>query len=99
MFQPAQALTANAIRPVYEAGLAAIGKGETAIDLSQVTAVDSSAVAALVGWQRAALQRGVAIAFTGLSASLQSLAALYGVADLLQPAAAVPAKRMDLPHH
>jgi phospholipid transport system transporter-binding protein len=48
-----------------------------------LTAVDSAAVATLLAWQRAALERGSALRFTNLPANLQSLIELYGVADLL----------------
>lgn len=101
MFRPANALTADTVKGLYAAGLAAIAAGQTSMDLGDVTAVDSTAVAALVGWQRAALQKGVKLDFFNLPDSLQSLTALYGVASLLPTAATLPAtsNSADLPHH
>lgn len=73
-----------------QAGLAAITQGQTDIDLSAVTTVDSSAVAVMLEWQRAATAVGKTIIFYGVPASLTSLIALYGVADFLT---ATPSER------
>lgn len=101
MFQPTLTLTVNNAKIALEAGLRAIEAGQEDIDLAQVTALDSAAVATLLAWRRAAQQRGSALRFKNLPASLQSLAALYGVADLLQStsAATEPESRGDSPHH
>jgi phospholipid transport system transporter-binding protein len=53
------------------------------MDLSGVEAVDSAAVALLLGWQRQAQAQGVSLHFENLPANLLSLAKLYGVAELL----------------
>ena len=58
------------------------------IDFSGITGVDSSAVALLLEWRRQALRRGKTLVFVNLPANLLALAALYGVADLIQPPAA-----------
>jgi phospholipid transport system transporter-binding protein len=58
------------------------------IDFSQLTNVDSSAVALLLEWRRQAQARGKTLTFVNLPANLLSLARLYGVADLIQPQAA-----------
>ena len=58
------------------------------IDFSQVTTVDSSAVALLLEWLRQARSRGTTLAFVNLPATLLALAQLYGVSELIQPAAA-----------
>ena len=50
--------------------------------------MDSSAVALLLEWLRQAKARGTTLAFVNLPASLLALARLYGVSDLIQPAAA-----------
>jgi phospholipid transport system transporter-binding protein len=98
MFRPGLTLTVNNAKTVLHAGLSAIQSGETVIDLSDVTVVDSAAVATLLAWQRAAHQRGKSLTLLNLSANLQGLAKLYGVADLLQSAS--PAHpRADLLHH
>jgi phospholipid transport system transporter-binding protein len=58
------------------------------IDFSQVTGVDSSAVALLLEWRRRAQQRGKTLTYVNLPANLLALARLYGVAELIQPGAA-----------
>lgn len=83
MFRPTLTLTVNNAQAALEAGLSAIEGGQTEIDLAQLTAVDSAAVATLVAWRRAALKRGSQLTFRNPPASLQSLAELYDVADLL----------------
>ena len=57
------------------------------IDFSQVTGVDSSAVALLLEWRRRAQRVGKTLVFVNLPANLLALARLYGVAELIQPAA------------
>ena len=83
MYQPAESLTLANARLVLAEGLRAIAAGQAEIDLSQLATVDSSAVATLLAWKRAAAARNAPLALTNLSASLQSLAGLYGVAELL----------------
>jgi phospholipid transport system transporter-binding protein len=102
MFRPTLTLTVNNAKTALEAGLQAIKSGQTEIDLAQLTAVDSAAVATLLAWQRAAQAQGRTLTFTNLPSNLQSLAQLYGVADLLNTA--LPEKhraeaRTDLSHH
>ena len=58
------------------------------IDFAEVTGVDSSAVALLLEWRRRAQQRGKTLTYVNLPANLLALARLYGVAELIQPAAA-----------
>ncbi len=64
-------------------GLAAIQAGATVFDLVRVKAADSSAVAVLLAWKRAARKAGTALTYINLPDGLQSLAALYGVDTLL----------------
>jgi phospholipid transport system transporter-binding protein len=64
-------------------GLAAIASGKTVFDLASVQTVDSSAVAVLLEWKRAAARAGAALTYVNLPASLQSLATLYGVDEFL----------------
>ncbi len=63
-------------------GLAAVAAGgcET-FDLSAVEEVDSSALAVLLAWRRAA---GRPLRLTGVPAALQSLAGLYRLDELLE---------------
>jgi phospholipid transport system transporter-binding protein len=69
-------------------GRAAIERGDADFDLSGVSRCDSSAVAVLLEWRRASRERGVELKVSGLPAGLVSLAAVYGVADLLPAAPA-----------
>jgi phospholipid transport system transporter-binding protein len=68
---------------LLDQGLASIRAGDAAIDLSAVARCDSSAVALLLAWQRAARERGVTLGLTGVPKDLMSLAALYGVEVLV----------------
>ena len=73
---------------LLEQGLASIGSGDVAVDLTGVTTVDSAAVALLLAWQRAAAKQGKRLALTGVPAGIASLAELYGVDSLLEMSAA-----------
>ncbi|GGC05886.1 hypothetical protein GCM10007205_13780 [Oxalicibacterium flavum] len=95
MYQPSTSLTFANARPALEAGLRAIAQGERAFDFGATTTVDSSAVAVLLAWQRAAKERGGSLVLHNLPANLASLLSLYDVAPLLETAPA----RADLPHH
>lgn len=64
-------------------GLAAMQSGVTVFDLSQVTDVDSSGLAVVFGWQRAATAQGKLLRIASPPASLVSLAEVYGVSELL----------------
>lgn len=66
-----------------EAGESALLNGASVVDLADVAEADSSAVAVLLAWTRIAGERGQALAIVGVPQSVRSLAALYGVADLL----------------
>jgi phospholipid transport system transporter-binding protein len=64
---------------VLREGMRAIERGETSIDLTLLAHFDSSAVSALLAWQRAAAEKSSSLDIVGLPAGLQSLAKLYGV--------------------
>jgi phospholipid transport system transporter-binding protein len=57
--------------------------GEQIIDLGQVVEADSSALAVMLGWMRAASVSRSTIKFAHIPVGVRSLAELYGVADLL----------------
>ena len=57
--------------------------GVSAIDLGEVTELDSSLLAVLFAWLRAAKLRERPLALLRLPPDLRSLAQLYGVAELL----------------
>jgi phospholipid transport system transporter-binding protein len=59
---------------------------EVTVDLDGVTEVDSSAVSLLLEWRREAGRQGRTIQFVNLPGNLTSLAKLYGVTEMLNPA-------------
>lgn len=64
-------------------GAAALAQGKTTFDLSGVTEIDSSGLAVLFGWQRAAQAGGKAITIVNPPHNLRSLAEVYDVSGLL----------------
>jgi phospholipid transport system transporter-binding protein len=82
-FAPAL-LTLDDAAATVGAGLQALAAGETEIDLSSLQHFDSSAIAALFEWRRAASARGVTLRIVNIPEGLTSVAHLYGVAHLLQ---------------
>ena len=64
-------------------GEAAIAANASAFDLAAVTDMDSSCLAVVFGWTRAANAAGKTLRLLNLPQNLLSLAAVYGVADLL----------------
>ncbi len=78
------ALTHAEASDVLGAGLKALDEGVSAIDLSGLQRFDSTAVAALLAWRRAAVARGISLQISGIPDGLDSLTRLYGVAHLLR---------------
>lgn len=66
-------------------GEAAIASSASAFDLAGVTDMDSSCLAVVFGWMRAATAGGKSLRLLNPPQNLLSLAAVYGVADLLPP--------------
>lgn len=64
-------------------GEAAIAANASAFDLAAVTEMDSSCLAVVFGWMRAAKGRGKSLRLLNLPPNLLSLAAVYDVAELL----------------
>jgi len=69
-------------------GLLAQGKSrldaeETVFDLGKIAELDSSALAVVFGWTRAAARAGRRVRIVNAPENLLSLADLYGVAQLL----------------
>ena len=77
-------LTIAEAADVLQAGLQAIAGGETEIDLQQLQRFDSTAVAALLAWQRQAAAQRVPLRVAHLPPGLESLAKVYGVAALIR---------------
>jgi phospholipid transport system transporter-binding protein len=64
------------IRPLVQAGV-------DSLDCSDIKNVDSSALGLILACKREAMAQQKGLKVTGLTASLLSLASLYGVADQL----------------
>lgn len=75
-------IMANA-RSLLEAGCSALVEGEQIFDFSGVTEADSSAVAVMLGWLRAAPATRSTLKFAHIPTGVRSLAELYGVSELL----------------
>jgi phospholipid transport system transporter-binding protein len=76
---------ANATQIVVE-GEAAIRGGDFLIDFSAVTRCDTAAVACVLAWMRAAQAAGHKLELRALPRDLVSLAKLYNVDSLIEPA-------------
>lgn len=70
-------------RGLLEAGRSALQPGEQVFDFSEVTEADSSAIAVMLGWLRAASLSRSTVKFAHIPAGVRSLAELYGVTELL----------------
>jgi len=69
-------------RGLLEAGRSALQPGEQVFDFSEVTEADSSALAVMLGWLRAASLSRSSVKFAHIPAGVVSLAELYGVTEL-----------------
>ncbi len=76
-------LTMANARGLLAAGRSALQPGEQVFDFSQVTEADSSALAVMLGWLRAASLSRSTVKFAQIPKGVLSLAELYGVIDLL----------------
>jgi phospholipid transport system transporter-binding protein len=76
-------LTMVNARGLLAAGRLALQSGEQVFDFSQVTEADSSALAVMLGWLRAASLSRSTVKFAHIPKGVLSLAELYGVIDLL----------------
>jgi phospholipid transport system transporter-binding protein len=77
------------VRRVVEEGSQQLDEGVRTVDLSEVSELDSSLLAALFAWMRHARRREFEIGFVNLPESLSTIARLYGVDGLL-PSTAQP---------
>jgi phospholipid transport system transporter-binding protein len=82
-FATGPALTHASANEALATGLARIAGGARGVDCAPLTQFDSSALAVLLAWQRAANARGTALEIVNLPAGLASLAQAYGVDTLL----------------
>ncbi|MCM1512503.1 MAG: STAS domain-containing protein [Oxalobacter formigenes] len=76
-------LSFSSAKTALETGLDAIKNGHAAFDLGGVVQADSSGIAVMLAWQRAAKATGAPLAFVNVPDNILSLASLYGVTTLL----------------
>jgi phospholipid transport system transporter-binding protein len=76
-------VTLSNVRRVVEEGERQLDEGVRTVDLSEVSDMDSSLLAAMFAWLRHARQREYDIGFVNLPESLRTIARLYGVDALL----------------
>lgn len=79
----AGAMTVAAAAGLLAEGTAILARADALFDLSAVTEVDSSGLAVLFGWQRAAKRSNKQIRIANPPHNLRSLADVYGVGELL----------------
>jgi phospholipid transport system transporter-binding protein len=84
-FETGTTLTHANAKAALDAGLARIAASATGVDCSKLEQFDSSALAVLLAWQRAARARAKPFSIVKLPAGLDSLARAYGVEALIAP--------------
>ncbi|MFM0672014.1 STAS domain-containing protein [Paraburkholderia sediminicola] len=82
-FESGATLTHASANAALAAGLQRIAAGANGVDCAPLTQFDSSALAVLLAWLRAAQARGAAFEIVNLPAGLASLAQAYGVDTLI----------------
>ncbi|WP_423759030.1 STAS domain-containing protein [Burkholderia sp. NLJ2] len=85
-FEAGSSLTVASAKSALADGLARVDAGATAVDCAALTQFDSSALAVLLAWQRAAKSRGAILDILNLPPKLASLARAYGVDALIDGA-------------
>jgi phospholipid transport system transporter-binding protein len=81
-------VTLSNVAQVLEQGRRHLEEGVRMVDLSEVTEMDSSLLAALIEWLRDARAKERELSFANLPEGLSTIARLYGVDGLLPLAAA-----------
>ncbi|MDB5806777.1 MAG: NTP-binding protein [Betaproteobacteria bacterium] len=79
---PAGAGLFDTAATLLKAGTAAVTGGETEVDLGAVRECDSSLLACVLAWRRAAAAHGAALTLKNAPRNLDRIARLYGVEDL-----------------
>ncbi len=82
-FESGATLTHESAKAALAAGLQRIAAGANGVDCAPLAQFDSSALAVLLAWERAAQARGIKFEIVNLPAGLASLAQAYGVDTLL----------------
>lgn len=83
VLQVSGAMTLRDAAGLLAEGNAALKNAETVFDLAAVETVDSSAIAVIFGWLREAREQGKRVRIVHPPQDLLSLAAVYGVSELL----------------
>lgn len=78
-------VTTQTVPELAEAAAEHFRTGANQIDFSEVTEVDSSAVALTLEWHRLAAQNNITLRLCNLPAAILNLSKLYGVSELIQP--------------
>lgn len=76
-------LTMATARQLLEQGDGLFNHGDVTVDFAAITEVDSAAVSLMLNWLREADKRKQRFVFSNLPENLKSLAAVYGVLDLI----------------
>lgn len=80
------AVTFHNVAALTQQGIALLDDDEhMQVDLQKITEVDSTIISMLFEWLRAARKINCHLKFTHQPESLQSLAQLYGVTDMINP--------------
>jgi phospholipid transport system transporter-binding protein len=82
-FTTGTTMTHASAKATLAAGMASIEAGAAGVDCAPLAEFDSSALAVLLAWRRAAEARGGAFEIANLPAGLASLAKVYGIDALL----------------
>ncbi|MGF6648859.1 STAS domain-containing protein [Paraburkholderia sp. GAS82] len=82
-FETGTTLTHASAKAALAAGLQRIAAGANGVDCAPLAQFDSSALAVLIAWQRAAQAHGAALEIVNLPAGLASLAHVYGVDTII----------------
>ena len=77
------AVTLGNVATLLDEGRRHVDDGVRAVDLGEVTEMDSALLALLLAWLREARARGRTLEFVRLPAALRTIAQLYGVETLL----------------
>ena len=83
-------VTLQNVTGMLEQGLALVRAGVRVVDLGEVTELDSSLLAATLAWLREARVQGCSLELANVPPGMQTLAGLYGVAQLLPVAGTNP---------
>ena len=78
-------LTMQTVPELSEAVEEHFRAGANQIDFSDVTEVDSSAVALMLEWQRLAARSNISLRLRNLPVAMINLSNLYGVSELVHP--------------